>query len=483
MKLFRRLTVRRSSADEGFAMILVIGTALVLTVVAAVAMGLAQNALRSSSGHKNFETAIATAENGVDAALAQLQQSSTWSACGCTEAPFPSTTKAEFQWASTKILSLAAAGSPLLQQDGQGQYLAIRPSDRQTVYSMSWVPSYAAWNAHKANSKSRLIKAEYILSPYAPANALLTQSDLVFSGSVLVTKSGDATGASVHTNGGVSSTNGSLEVDGDVTSSGSYGINSNANVGAGSTGNTPLQSVPLIRPEDFYTTLRSSYGGTVGSSGYTGSWYDLCDDGYVRARDTTDATPCLGTILNQSSGSPVYPYRGWNFNAAVNGNAAYWSMDEQSSPYEGIYYAYGTDVVINGKTHNGDPPWHATVLAQPKTNGNSCNKIGGTISWKLTDISNYIPGAVLIAGHDLIDTANNDAGDGLFSAEDQVYMQTSSATLTGYIIATDQCAPPSGSGLGQGPSNVQGITLDYDQTAEVPVTGIIRTTLWLESTN
>jgi hypothetical protein len=171
-------------------------------------------------------------------------------------------------------------------------------------------------------------------------------------------------------------------------------------------------------------------------------------------------------------------FRGWHYAAGTGNTPPMWSMDEPSSPYPGIYYVYQGDVTINGKTHNGDPPWNASVLAEPKTNGSSdqstCHKLGGNISWKLTDIQSFLPGIVLEAGADLTDTANNDAGDGLFGAADQVYFSTSSATLTGTIIAGDQCPDPSN------PNSVQGVTITYDELTEIPLEDVIRTTLWLE---
>jgi hypothetical protein len=470
-------TARRD--DEGFALVVVMGIMLVLAIISTVLVGMIRTSLRSGSAHGRYEAALATAETGIDQALAQLQQNTAWTQGPAVGAPF-STATAERTWARTTINNLAASTPALIKTVPTAQYLTIRPSDRQTVYSMSWAPSYdAVVNKHIPNGKTRLLKAEFIFSPYAPTNALLTQGDLDFSGSVLV--NGTGVDAPVHTNGNVVSNNASLTVNGTVTSSGSYNISSGASVYAGSGGQTPYQTVPVIAPRDFYTSLYSTYTGTVGANGYSGSWYDLCDDGTMRARDNgASGTPCTGTILNKAAdGTLLYPYRGWNFAVAGSGNPPTWSMDEQSSPYEGIYYAYGADTVINGQTHNGAPPWHATVLSEPKLNGGSCIKVGGSINWKLTDIANFIPGTVLIAGHNLYDSANNDAGDGLFAAADQVYMQTSSASLKGSIIAGDAC-PPQGSA---GPSTIQGVTLTYDQTAEIPLTGIIRTTLWLEYTN
>ncbi len=82
-------------------------------------------------------------------------------------------------------------------------------------------------------------------------------------------------------------------------------------------------------------------------------------------------------------------------------------------------------------------------------------------------------GLALHAGSSLYGSANADAGPGLFVAADKVDLQTSSSTITGAIVAKNECAAA-------GVNNVQGVTIKYDKTIEAPVNDIIRTTLWLE---
>lgn len=469
--------------DHGFAMILVVGLGAVLMLLSVVVVAVVRNSLSSASGHARFESALDVAETGLDDTLAKVQKDPLYSNCVCSELYTFSNELSERANAGTRLRSLAASGTGLETVTG-GQYIAIRPGPPRTqcpgsegcnadrVYAMSWAPSYAAWIAHAPNSKSRLLKNEYIFGPYAPGQAILTQGNLNLSGSVLV-NAATGTSAGVHTNGTLTSSSASLTVTGDLTSSGAYNVNGNATVGSGSGGATPLQDVPVPDPNYLYGTLQESFGGTVNvvTGNYTGAWYDLCDDGKARARDNTNSTPCTGTVLATASGSTRF--RGWNFAASGSGPPT-WTMNESSKPYDGIYYVYGADAVINGKTRNGDPAWHASVLAEPKLGSTACSKTGGNIEWKLTDIANYIPGIVLLAGADLTDAANNSAGNGLFGAADQVYMHTSSADVTGYIIAGDQCPDSSK------PSEIQGITLHFDSSAESPIKSLIRTTLWLE---
>jgi hypothetical protein len=477
----RAMQVYSRRADEsGMAMILVIGTALVLMILTTTLIAVTHNSLQSSSQHTRFEQALHTAETGIDVTLARLQKSSAYVAGPNAPASFADAAT-ERTWAKTEITKLAAASSTLLTSTGEGQYLAIRPANLQAVYSMGWTPSFGAFQAKQVGSKQRLLKAEYIFSPDAPAKAILTQGDLTFSGSVSIDSVDTSVTAGVHTNGNVSSSNASLTATGTVTASGSYGINSNANIATGSGGGMPQESVAQYDPATIYAApgFASLYGGNVDSAlGYLGSWYDLCSDGFVYSRPATSDTPCNSgggaKRLNVLSGNtPFYPYRGWTFAAGAGTSPATWSMSEKSSPYDGVYYVQYADAVIDGKTQHDGAPWHASVIAEAK--GSTCaSKVGGNIQWKLQDTTNFLQGVVFAAGADLIGSANNDAGSGMFSAMEQIYLSTSSASLTGYLVAADQCPNTAN------PSKVQGVTIHFDHKAESPVPSLVRTTLWLE---
>jgi len=340
---------------------------------------------------------------------------------------------------------------------------------------MSWVPSRGAVGA-----KSRFIKAEYLFSPYKPGNALAAQGDVVFNGgSVTVQQAGQTCPSSyaapVHTNGNISGTANSNCITGDVTASGSY--NMAGTVGSGSGGNAPLETIPVIDPRAIYNS------NDVNADPYnTSNWYDLCPDGTVKTKNTAvNAVPCTGsTTLADTSVTTVSPgYRGWMY--SKSGNLVTWTMGFKNSPYSGIYYAYDSDVNVTGGTTGQNLPWNATVLAEALQNGApgtpaTCNKLGGNISWHNTDIANFLTGTVMIAGANLdIRASSNTLQSGLFAAGDQVYMSASSATtVTGAVISSDQCPDPAN------PTNLQGITLNFDMNFEAPVKSIVRTTQWLE---
>src|SRR5438067_1335166 len=270
--------------DSGFGLILTIGTAILVILLVLTAGRMGDNALSSSRHHQRFENAIDVAEAGVDQALGRLQKNSAYTACTSCALPAGgfASASAEQSWAKSTIQGLVTSQSSLLQSVNGGQYLAIRPSGGQTIYSMGWVPSQAAPRS------TRLIKVQFLFGPYRPGDALLTQGDLCFSGSVLVDDADNSVAANAHTNSSLttcSNGNGgasSITVTGDLTASGTYNVGNNANVGTGSGGNQPLETVPPIDPRYVYQNQ---------STAYASNWYDLCPDGTVHSPDTTNFQP------------------------------------------------------------------------------------------------------------------------------------------------------------------------------------------------
>jgi hypothetical protein len=144
-------------------------------------------------------------------------------------------------------------------------------------------------------------------------------------------------------------------------------------------------------------------------------------------------------------------------------------------PFAGTYYVYQGDAQV-GDNGNSSTVWPISVLAEAAPSGGTattCNKLGGNISWKLFNVTPSLPGLQFLADANLTGNANNDAGSGVFLAGDKVDLHTSSATITGSVIASNGCAA-------QGPNTVQGVQVNYADTLETPLSDIIRTSLWLE---
>lgn len=458
----RHLLARlRSGGDEGFSMLLAIGLTSAVAALMTLSTASGISALRSASDHTSYEGALAAAEAGIDATLAGLSTAHNTGTAyadpvGCTvpaaTAAQTASAEAERAWARDALVAL---GPACTRTTGSAEYVAVRPTGRQVVYAMGWHPTRTAPRAER-----RLLKAEYLFAPYRPSNAILTDGNLDFSGSVAVTAAGGGT-AAVHTNADITGYNSSLSVQGPLSASGSLPGSCPAGVSGGCTAAAPLQALPVIRARQLYVQE---------SPGYAGSWYDLCPDGTVRP-PSSSGVPCTSATVLGGSG-----YRGWQYTAGSASVAPLWTLPRTAGgPFPGVYYVHEGDAAIGDNGHSATT-WMVTVIAEAKTgvaSPSTCGTLGGNITWKLFSLAPRMPGLVLLADANLLGGANADAGSGLFLAGHKVDLNTSSSTVTGAVIAGNTCAA-------QGPNSIQGVTVRYDDTVESPLRDIIRTSLWLE---
>lgn len=462
-RLRSRLLVRlRAGGDEGFSMLLAIGLTAAVAALMTLSAAAGISALRSASDHASYEGALAASEAGIDATLSAVAAAynSTPSVdyanpAGCTVAA-PSvaqtaTADAERTWARDALLALPQSCT---RSTGAAEYVAVRAPGRQAVYAMGWHPTRTSPRAER-----RLLKAEYLFAPFKPANAILTQGNLDFGGSVAVNATASGGTAPVHTNGSVVAYNSSLAVQGPLSASGALPGSCPAGVTGGCTAAAPLQALPVISARNVYVQE---------SQAYAGAWYDLCPDGTVRPPSAT-GVPCSSATVLPST-------RGWQFTAGNATTAPVWTLPRNAGgPYAGIYYVFQGDARI-GDNGNSSTTWMITVLAEARTgvtNATTCNKLGGNITWRLFNLAPRMPGLQLLADANLLGGANADAGSGLFLAGDKVDLATSSSTLTGSVVAGNGCPA-------QGANRIQGVTVRYDDSVESPLKDVIRTSLWLE---
>ncbi len=444
------------TSDEGMALLTVLLVAALVTTLVVATTVLALGSLRSSSDHERFEGAVAAAETGIDQQLAALQQNQAFSLGPAIGAAFANE-EAERVWAISAIKTAVLSGMAYTDT-GSGQFAAIKPADRNVIYSIGCDPACAAPNA-----KKRFLKVEYIFAPYKPGNAILTAGNLKFSSSVTVDVTLAAVGgsANVHTNGSVDGSGCAQTVKGTVTSSGSYTVCGSVG-SSGSGGGTPLQSVPEVKPRYLYDQFASTYST---------NWYDLCPDGKVRSPGSAGSAPCSGTALADVSAGGNY--RGWSYAPASGTTAALWSMTSTSWG-DGIYYVYQGNATMNRNTVANA----ISVIAESAPTGgpaSACSKLGGGIDAKLVTINSAaLPGVIFVAQGDLSATANFEAGIGVFAAGDQIQIETSSNGITGTIVANDNCK------AGGDINEVKNAVIKYDKNVEVPLLDIIRTTQWLE---
>lgn len=480
---------RRPVGDDGFGLVLVIGMMGVISTLLVAAFAISRGSIESSIAHVTFERAINVAEAGTDQTLGRLQKAFDTGLADfpvpspshpeCTAAavvsPSFSTEAAEKAWARQQLDTLRATAG-CVQATDEGEFVVLKPVNRQIVYALGATPAFDV-----ARNKARLLKTEYLFSPYRPSNALLTGANLCVSGSVLVDATNAAIPANVHSNGDVTTTcaggsgvgSGSSVIEGTLTSSGNYTVNPNLTANAGSGGARPKQGMPAVKPQDVYFREYTKYAGR---------WFDLCEDG--TAKRPTAAGPCQSAdaadlLYTYSPGD--LGFQGWTYQSGSGSTAAVWKMTTHSSPYSGVYYVHHGDAVVGGtgSTNGSDPAWNATVIAESKLNAadpsaGTCGKLGGNIEWKLENVRNLMTGLVFYAHADLIGSANSHAENGMFVAGDQVYLNSSSGSLRGAVVAADQCPNPGT------PNSVQGFKILFDGSVEAPLSSMIRSTLWLE---
>ena len=468
--------LRLRDSDDGIGMVTVIGLSSVIAIVVAITVSMAINSLASSRRHVQFEAAMATAESGLDSVLGYIQAASDngliySSPEGCDArwtwaSSTTPTAKDEAAWVREKV---AAMPDSCMENAGQGEFISFRARNAigqlmPVVYSVGWSPS-----RYGTERAERIVKSEYMFSPYRPSQAILTESTLYFSGSVTVDLSADATSqsADVHTNGNLTMNTNSLQVTGNVTSAGSNDIAEtcpNNKITGTCTSNAPPIRIPVISARAVYRAA---------SDTMPQSWYDLCPDGTVRAPDLSGLIPCSSTnILAHTT-----PFRGWTL---VNGgtvNATWEFTPVTGTDYPGTYYAYQAHITINKGAGNGNVST-LSAIAEAKPNGDPtnaarCYKSGGNIDWKNTTIINHLPGLIFLGDGTIYATAGDDVREGVIAAGDNLQINTSSNELNGSLVASNIC-PTAGT------NDVQGITVNFGTSSEVPLGSLIRTTQWLE---
>jgi hypothetical protein len=443
--------------DSGFGLILVVALSVVITLFVALSLTLAQRTISSGRSHTTYNQSLDASESGVDLVLGQLKTNHSYAAgpdlpaqcwtSGLTlDSPCGTDERA---WVRLQLSSLATTSSNRVRVS-QGEFVAIKPAHAHAVYSMSFVPDYA----HA--TRIRVLKAEYLFSTFAPADAILTGSSSNISGSFTVSAVLGSPPASIHSNQDLTQCpNLSISAGGTTSASGL----TNA---CGGTAQSARETIPAIDPRAVYTSEWSKYSGT---------WFDLCPDG--KAYQPSAAGPCSGQA--QGSASPLFlgnsPFRSWSFGSGT------WN-DGGGSNSSGIFYVYRADanmtragsviqtVLTEATMNRGDP---TTQCAKNPNDGN--------ITIKQTDVTTFMPGLVILAGNSLSMQAQSGAGVGLVAAQETVSMNTSSAPgVQGAVIAENYCDSTANPEV----NSFQGSEVRYDGSIDVPLGSTVRTSLELE---
>ena len=490
-----RRAMRRG--DEGVGLILVIGVSVFVFLLAAAAVSLAINGLTQSRNRTNFEKALASAETGIDSTLGRLQTAFTEygadypvpattmaSASLASQCVHPSispdgapgydgtsftTEDAERAWARESLQFIADNYPECIQNGDGGQFVVLKPPSTVVkygrVYAMAAMPSFAR------PVKTRIVKDEYIFMPFRPTAAILAGGNLEISSSTYVfTAAGtDPHTAGVHANGSLTGT-GNPTIDGPVTYSGSSGSLGTNKVYGGTISQVPVQQIPFL-------SARSLYGQAASlNASVLADWYDLCNDGSVKEYNA-GGDPCEGASAGDSVAAGG-SFRGWTFSKP--GGVPTWTAS--SDTLDGTYYIDRGNV----RTGNGNGTiGRLTVIASAENPDDCGTKKYGNITWDHYSIGQVaLPGQWFLADSDLVTTSNFSAGSatapvssGMFSAGDQMNMETSSQGAVGSVVIGDKCNTTDGL---VSTSEVKNPTVYYDANADGIFTSVITTALWLD---
>lgn len=446
----------RPRADSGSALVIVLAISFVLLGLSLLAGAKTVAALKDSRTHTVFAQNLDAAEAGLDQVSARLQSTDgAYSYCP-TSAARPTcdvpatavtngfaTPAAERDWAKQTLLAIAAEDPSRLTRTAQGDFLAIRPPSVKTIYSLAWIPSYAK------PQRQRLLKSEYLFSTYQPANAILTNGNIDCCSSYNV---GLAPGVQASTTFGIHS-NGSLGGVPLPASGSSVTVSASASGTCPSpcVGSAPRQTVPVIDP-------RRVYEAEAGK--YPGNWYDLCvEAGLTKIRQpdlTPPIVPCTGPEL-----SSTLPFRGWSRTGTT------WTHAGGNQP--GIYYVYRGNIDLDTVTLTG-----GMTMITESSNNRACPKTDGWQQYKKVTWTSggFIPGLMVLSGNYWYQNTQSQMGTGAILAQEYVEQQTSSAPgVTGLLIAENLCG---------GTNRLQGSVLYFDGGVDLPLGGLIRSTLQLE---
>jgi hypothetical protein len=439
--------------QSGIGMVLVMGIGLLVLGMGFLAQRIFDGAITSSSGHVTSEQALHLAENGIDQTLARISKNPAFS--NTTVLPDGSAEKA---WA------IEQAGAMAAQRGAEGEFAAVKPAGRNVIYGVSWIPDRATAR------RTRVVKAEYLLSAFNPSDAILVGGPLRLHGNPGV---GGIAG-NVHANDDIDVV-GNPIIAGDLSTSGAFlskHPSALPNPPATSESGAAEVDIPTIDPREEWDN-HNRYGHfAVGGPVYE-AWHDLCPDGTVRKPD--GGVPCAGTLA--PGFAQGVDFRGFSFSGDT------WSV-QGSGVYDGIYFAYRTNIKVTGNPGSGGAPWKVTLFAEPgPDDAAQCpNLVAGDIDIGGTPrMSPFLDGLTLMAGRDLKIKGNTNAAffSGLMMAKEQ-FSVLGNGSLTGSLVAEGLCNTP-GSLVDSPQSDFGGnASINYDGGLEAKIGSIPRTTLWLE---
>ena len=319
----RQHSMRRRAWDDrgaAIAMVLLVGSVLVLLTGVVVARGVRQAG--STAGDARWEQALHVAEAGMDYAINERNISG--SSTGELVPTFASRTE-EREWVLEQV-----ADNPVVQTP-EGEFAWLVPEYQKVLYSVGYVPSRDA-----PGRWARVLRRSYKVVNFVAADGLLVGGNASLAANTLIDDP-DGSNATVFVNGWVTLGN-NVTIDGCLIS-GETEIPETADCPGSPS--APAW-IPTVRVRPYYALAHEA----------------LCADGTVRGGplhasfpDPTPQTPCDPT-------DPIIIGSQWKFNAPGN------SWSGKSSGVEGVVYLYGTNFDGTAGKAPQNLPAYVTLIAE-----------------------------------------------------------------------------------------------------------------------
>lgn len=443
---------RAWSDEEGVALVGVLLAVVVLFGLSVVFVATATFETRSTSGSRDFETAVHVAEGAIDHLIPAINfEPGFYSTDGDHPDGFPR---------PEDRAEIIALGEDAAEEDlvrlAEGEGFAIRPVDGSgeplnEIWSVGWVPN-------RANPvRVRALRIEFDRFRYKPEFGLFTGGPLTFGGDATVT--GDF--GNVHTNQNATSTGSSFYIEGDFTASGPMNVDCGQVDGA-CHGDAQPQPEPEISAREIHRLHHQA----------AAPWFDLCPPvGTTPAtvRPWSAGGPCTSDTILWTSGDSHH-YRGWRYHQSQ------WKTHQ--TMHTGVYYVHERNAEIGSM----DEFRAVTVIAEEKVGD------GGAASGHIrvtgaARLEYALAGLTLVADRDILMSGNSQVR-GLIAANEQISI-SGEVVITGAALAQNakntlnsdiDCGSTDGC-----PSHVSGeMQIIYDDELDVPLTGVIRIISWDE---
>ncbi len=434
------LQIDRDERGAAIAVVLLVGTVLVLLSSVMIARGMRQ--LVNTNNDTNWDNALFAAEAGLDSGLQRLDLEFTYTTGDILGSEVLGS-EAELGWA---VAAADAKPESAVVSVTRGEYVVIRPSGSTVLFAVGYAPSRDA-----TERRVRVIRASVdgVTWLFEADRALLVGDDLAVSGNTTVNDTNDNSGAGVHANGTVSTSGVAWVVEGCLSSS----ETTFAATAYCQPSPAPLEPVPVVDPLVLYEYAH----------------YVLCDDQVVYGGPINpgapdpDLVPCNGN-------ETIVVLNDWESRLA--GGVVEWST-KPGATTPGVFYIDNGN--FKGKLGTLTSQLEATVIVASSTS--TCS--GASTGSIELSANSYIKShsSLVAAGYHLALVAQGDITFGggatvigAIIAHEQVDYQ-GNADSWGSVVASGACNTP-GSPISRTTtsSTTGNATINYPGPLQTPFT-------------